>query len=225
MSTTTSILTDEFMAQAHAFQQAKAQYDKGFRLFLHSVPPMGPDFFWPMVDKFRSAVLSAMIYRRERFAEHAADEFLRRAQFETDSFAEAVHFALSWRDYKDRAYQCGDHYLFSWNRGDDGYGDLMDAVVLLGRDFNERLAAGTFNSLDWFECEAEKSCIAAAAGTACLQHFDCDGGVARTHSDRLALARRLREVVLHGENYFAMSLEDEAQKRIATEAARMEGKQ
>jgi hypothetical protein len=223
MSTTTSILTDGFMAQALAYQQAATSYNKEFRLFLHSVPPMAPDFFWPMVDKFRADVLSAMIYRRERFAEHAADEFLRRAQFGTDSFAEAVHFALSWRDYKDRAYECGDRFRFSWNRGDDGYGDLMDAVVLLGRDFNERLAAGTFRSLDWFELEAEKSCIAAAAGTAGLSHFDCDGGVVSTHSDRLALARRLREVVLHGENYFAMSLEDEAQKRIAYEAARKEG--
>lgn len=213
MTKTTSILTDELMSNARAYQEAKAKYDNDFRMFSSSVTPMAPEFFWPMVDKFRQVVLETMSYREERVAAAAADEFLRQAQFSPSSlkidFAAAVHFALSWSHYSGLAYKNADKTKFSWDRGDDSYGDLMDAVVLMGQELNDKIVK--FNSLKDFKEEVENVCVKSVSHIK-YQYSD------DPHGDRLSMAMRLRKMVLSGENYFASSLENESMRRIAIEA-------
>jgi len=205
-----SILTDELMTNARAYQEAKAKYDNDFRTFSASVTPLAPEFFWPMVDDFRKVVLETMNYREEGLAKSASDEFLRRAQFGSKgNFAGAVHFALSWGYYSRQAYKNADKTNFSWDRGDDSYGDLMDAVVLMGQELNEKIVK--FNSLKAFEEEVENFCIKSVAH---LNYQYSDD----PHGDRLSVAMRLRKIILNGENYFASSLEDESMRRVAIEA-------
>jgi hypothetical protein len=132
--------------------------------------------------------------------EAAANEFLRRAAVETGDIAGAVHFALSWRHYRSKAYAAGDEAGFSWDRGDDSYGDLMDAVPLLGQLVNRRLCVGKFATLREFNEQVSATCGAVAGD----------------------MVDRLEQLVLHGENYFASSLEDAAQKWVVLESRNCE---
>jgi hypothetical protein len=93
----------------------------------------------------------------------------------------------------------------------------MDAVILLGREFNERLHAGRFYDLKEFNKEVEALCCASvSAGEFPFTYSDDPTG------QRLSLASRLRVMILRGENYFAMSLEEAAAERVAVEAIRAE---
>jgi hypothetical protein len=192
MATTTSILTDDIMRQANAFREARSQFDEQFMDWSRGVPPLAPEHFWPMVDEFRRVVIDTMRYTTESVGEKAANEFLRLASVEQGDIAAAVHFALSWSHYEGKAYAAGDKLGFSFGRGDDGYGDLMDAVPLLGQSFNERLELGKFNTLHEFNEQVDAVCDVAG--------------------------RVLRNEVLYGENYFAMSLNDAAQKWVVIES-------
>jgi len=196
MTKTTSIL-DRINADAVAFRQAQAKYDKAFRLLKITTPEIQAADFWLMVDAFRLTILRTMNYRTEGVTEAAADEFMRQAAIGESPWGlpAAVHFALSYDTYKRHAYSGGDGCGFDFGRGDDGYGDLMDAVVLLGREFNERLHASRFYDLKDFNAAVEERCA--------------------IHS-----ASRLRKFILQGENYCGMMLCDAAQKWIALEAMR-----
>lgn len=214
MSVTINIL-DDINAEALAFQKAKARYEREFRRLTCDVTPLSPEHFWPMADVFRKVLLKTMGYRQERVAEAAADEFFRLAvigelQWQLPA---AVHFALSYRHYKQLAYASGNRCKLDFDRGDDGYGDLMDAVVILGREFNERLYAGRFYDLPDFNIAMAALCTdSVSAGEFPFTYTDDPVG------HRMSLASRLRVMILHGENYFATSLEDEAEKRVASEA-------
>jgi hypothetical protein len=214
MTVTTDIL-DSINAEALAFKQAKAQYDDAFRSFKAGVPPLAPDQFWPMADTLRQVVLRTMVYRTERIGVLAAEEFMRLAVIGSLpwSLSAAVHFCLSYRHYKFLAYAGGDECKFSFDRGDDGYGDLMDAVVLLGREFNQQLYAGRFYDLPDFHKAVSQLCQASVTA----EDFDFPYSQ-WPGAEREALAARFCTLVLGGENYFAMSLEDEAANRVVIHA-------
>lgn len=192
MTQAASILSDTIMAQAAAFKEARSQFDEQFMDWSRGVPPLAPEHFWPMVDEFRKVLLDTMQYRKEGFVDSAANEFIRRAAVNGGDIAAAVHFALSWGHYSRRAYACGDKAGFSFDRGDDGYGDLMDAVPLMGQAFNDKLGLGRFHSLREFNEQVDATCDVAG--------------------------RVLKDVVLHGENYFSMCLKDAAQKWVVIES-------
>jgi hypothetical protein len=201
MTKTISIL-DSINADAVAFRQSRAKYDKAFRMLKITTPELQAADFWPMADAFRLTILRTMNYRAEGVSEAAADEFMRQASIGQSPWdlAAAVHFALSYDTYKRHAYAGGDKCRFSFDRGDDGYGDLMDSVVLLGREFNERLHVGRFYDLKDFNAAVTEQCAILSASE--------------------AVASRLRKFILQGENYCGMMLCDAAQKWIALEAPR-----
>jgi hypothetical protein len=190
--TTTSILDGKIMAQAAAFKEARSQFDEQFMDWSRGIPPLEPEHFWPMVDEFRKVLLDTMRYRKEDYVKAAANEFMRLAVVNGGDLAAAVHFALSWSHYKGKAYAAGDELGFSFERGDDGYGDLMDAVPLLGQVFNRKLELGKFDTLREFNEQVDATCDVAG--------------------------RVLRNEVLFGENYFASSLQDAAQKWVVIES-------
>jgi len=194
MATTTSILTNEIMAQAKAFSEARSAWEDQFNAYAHGVPPLAPEHFWPMVEDFRKVLLDTLSYRRERTGKAAANEFMRQivvGQLDY-SFAAGVHFCLSWDRYEAKAYAAGDRAGFSFDRGDDSYGDLMDALPILGQDTFDKLVAGKFASLREFNESVDAACDQAG--------------------------RVLVNAVLHGENYFAMHLEEAAQKWLVLES-------
>jgi len=192
MTQATSILGDTIMAQAKAFKEARSQFDEQFMDWSRGIPPLAPEHFWPMVDEFREVLIYTMQHRKEGYVEAAADEFMRRTVVNSGDLAAAVHFALSWTHYKGKAYAAGDKMGFSFDRGDDSYGDLMDAVPLLGQSFNERMELGKFDTLREFNEQVDATCNVAG--------------------------RCLRNEVLFGENYFSMCLQDAAQKWLVIES-------
>jgi|694.fasta_scaffold12563_29 hypothetical protein len=197
MATTTSILSDTIMAQAKAFKEARSRFDEQFMDWSRGIPPLAPEHFWPMVDEFRKVVVDTSRYGTGPVGEAAANEFIRLAAVNGGDIAAAVHFALSWRHYTRRASACGDKCEFDWMRGDDSYGDLMDALPLAGQRVNETLGLGKFDSLNHFNKEVGNACEWAAEG-----------------EDR----SRLKKMVLSGESYFASSLEEAAQKWVVIES-------
>jgi hypothetical protein len=196
MATTTSILTDDILRQANAFREARSLFDEQFMDWSRGIPPLAPEHFWPMVDQFRKVVMDTMRYTKESVGKKAANEFLRLAAVEQGDIAAAVHFALSWWHYKGKAYAAGDNAGFSFERGDDSYGDLMDALPLLGQSVNRKLTLGKFDSLREFNEQVRATCGAV-------------GG---------PMAESLEKLVLYGENYFAMSLNEAAQKWVVIES-------
>ena len=196
MATTTSILSDTIMAQAAAFKEARSRFDAQFMDWSRGVPPLAPEHFWPMVDEFRKVLMDTSRYGTGPVGEAAANEFMRLTVVNGGDLAAAVHFALSWRHYAGRASACGDKSGFDWMRGDDNYGDLMDALPLAGQRVNETLGLGKFDSLNHFNREVGTACDGAAEG---------EGG-------------RLKKMVLSGESYFASSLEQAAQKWVVLES-------
>jgi hypothetical protein len=196
MATATSILTGDIMGKAKVFREARSQFDEEFMDWARGIPPMAPERFWPRVAEFRKVVMDTMRYTKESVGEKAANEYLRQAAVEGGNLAAAIHFALSWSHYKRQAWDAGDEAGFSFQRGDDGYGDLMDALPLLGKSIVVRL--GKFRSHDEFTVEACHACNALTDGEA----------------GRAAL----KQLVLHGENYFSMSLEEAAQKWVVIES-------
>ena len=204
MSKTTSILDKAILSAASTYGEAHAAYEQAFHTFLRAVPPLAPEYFWRMMAAFVLLVRREVVEGRENPAQRAADEFLRQCVVgDLDYGVEAgVHFAISWRYYRAKASASGDKAPFHWNRGDDGYGDLMDAVPLLGREFNERLERAEFRSLIEFSDAALDECVLLAEV------------LAIEPSKKQRVVKRLHDLILHGENYFAMNLEDEAQKRL-----------
>lgn len=215
--TQTADILDDIIDEALAFQLAKARYESMFNMFSARVPALSPEHFWPMADVFRQVVLQTMVYRRESIASLAAHEFLRLAAIGESpwSVSAAVHFCLSYRHYTRLAYAGGDKCSFGFDRGDDGYGDLMDAVVLLGREFNERLHAARFCDLSEFHQAVRDQCDASVS----VDEFPFPYATDPVRS-RDSLAKRLCDMVRRGENYFSMSLEEEAAERVAVEARR-----
>ena len=191
--TTTSILTDQIMEQANAYRVAQAKFDTEFRQFAGGVPPLAPEHFWPMVEQFRKTLLRTMTYRKETAVEVTASEFLRELSMQKN-LAAGIHFALSWDGYVTKAHRAGNKAPFSWERGDDGYGDLMDSLPILGQDVFDSLEARRFNTLDEFNDRIELLCPA-----------NCLNSV-------------LKDMVLNGENYFGMSLREAAQKWVVFES-------
>lgn len=214
MTKTIDIL-DAINDHALVFQQAKARYENAFRTFHAGVPPLAPEVFWPMVDAFRRVVLHTMVHRQELVVVRAAEEFLRLAAIGQSqwSVSAAVHFCLSYRHYVRLAHAGGNKCKFSFDRGDDGYGDLMDAVVILGQDFNKQLYAGRFYDLsDFHEAVRQVSAACVPPGEFPFTYAKDPIG------SRASLAKRLCDMVRRGENYFAMSLEEAAAERVAVEA-------
>ena len=167
---TTSILTGDIMGQASAFREARSQFGKQFRDWSIGIPPLEPEHFWPMAKKFLNVVISTMCYSKESAGEKAADEFMRLAAVNDGDIAAAVHFALSWRHYKGKVYEAGDKAGFSFCRGDDSYGDLMDALPLMGQEVNEGLAG--FRSLNDFDQSVMDVCKEAVRHLSFAHHDD-----------------------------------------------------
>jgi hypothetical protein len=183
--------------KAIAYCEAKKQYNTAFRdYFANQVTELPEDRFWELQAVFQRDVCTFRFgYKRTNGVEQAAGEFFRKplandfGKAPTYSLEEAISFAKSWQGWRGRLYEP----LFDVveDRGDDAYGDLLDALPLAGRDLVGKAQAGEFGNQQQFDA-------------AVLEGY---GG-----NDQLA------KLILHGENYVAMSLCDGAQEYFAAKA-------
>jgi hypothetical protein len=182
--------------KAIAYCEAKEQFTRAFRdYFANRATELPEDRFWELQAVFQRDVCTFRFgYKRSNGVEQAAGEFFRKplagdfGKAPNYSLEEAISFAKSWSGWRGRLYQP----LFGVveGRGDDAYGDLLDALPLAGRDVICKALAREFGNQRQFEASV-------LAG--------CDG------NDQLA------NLILHGENYVAMALADAAQEYFAAQ--------
>lgn len=184
---------------AQAFRAAQENYNTAFRHhFAHDIAPLPDDDFWKLHAVFVRAVVTFCFgYKRSNGVEQAARELFRKplagdfgghgqGAVSRYTLHEALQFAKSWAALTRRLYQPLSKVV--QDRGDDAYGDLLDALPLAGRDVVRQALGREYGNDRQFEQAVRDSCP------------DCP---------------QLAELILRGENYVGMSLEDAARDYVA----------
>lgn len=190
MPTTTSIFSDEILKQADDLRKSEGQYETAFDHWARSVPSLSPKHFWPEVDRLR------LIWEQEGHdSERAAEEYLRLAACEgEEKLAAAVHFAVSYRRYSESVRGACEHIVQGWDRGDDGFGDLMDSLPMAGEEVYTRVKSGEFFDED----EDEDDIVNIDDLEQCIRESVPKSG----------------DQIVHGEHYWASTLERAAAERM-----------
>ena len=186
----TSIFSDEILKQADELRVAEGRYEMLFDHWSATVPTLAPEYFWKNIQSLRLIWVES-----DLDAERAANEYLRIAAVEgEEQLAAAVHFCVSYRRCAEGMRGACEHIIQGWERGVDGFGDLMDSLPMAGEQVYVEIKSG-----DFFE-------------------EDEDGYATVNIGD---LENRVREIVPHiadriinGENYWASTLEKAAAERM-----------
>ena len=184
---------------ASQFRAAQENYHVAFGdYFANEVTSLPDDQFWQLQQVFvREVVTFRFSYGRTNGIDQAARELFRKplasdfngrgtGEVPRYSMHEAIQFAKTWRELTRRLYQP----LFDVveDRGDDAYGDLLDALPLSGRDVIEKSLAKEIGNCGQFEQAVRDVCK------------ECP---------------QMAELILHGESYIASSLCDAAREYFA----------
>jgi hypothetical protein len=186
---------------AMSYRDAREAYHKLFRQhFNNQVLPLSERRFWQLQPVFTEEVYRYRFgYGRTNGVEQAARELFRKPLADdfhgrdgqpvlSYTLVEATQFAKTWQDLQRQLYTP----LFDVvdGRGDEAYGDLLDALPLAGRSVVEASLAGEYGNNRVFEEAVLEVCLSATM----LQ---------------------LTDLILHGENYVGMSLFDAAMECFA----------
>ena len=209
---------------ANSHHKARESYEKGFRAFFQDEIHLLPEnHFWLLMSVFQN-----IVFFDSKDTSKDPDEFFRKAlanhfsffsqearervpECPKYSFMEAVQFAKTWADLKDKLYRP----LFDTveGYGDDGYGDLLDALPLCGETFIKKcLKKGSFADHDEFEGQLKKTLVQFAWGSDTTERE-----VRNRVCNELSPDKRMFRIVLAGENYFRMRLYEAAQERFVSE--------
>tara|TARA_Y100000034_G_C6865183_1_gene394246 strand:+ start:122 stop:754 length:633 start_codon:yes stop_codon:yes gene_type:complete len=129
---------------ACVLNQAQENFDKAWHIhWEEDVIPLDEGKFWEILDHFINILVDEHDKTKLDAIERATMELARRAwtgqywkgcnivvnAFDLD---DVIDFTKRWDDYKERLF----HILFDVvkDRGDDSYGDFIDALPLAGRD-------------------------------------------------------------------------------------------
>ena len=178
--------------------ESQAHYHQAFRdYFANHVTRLPTDRFWELQTVFRHDVCRYRFgYDRTNGVEQAASELFRKpyaGDFTSYgevvpeySVEEAMQFAKTWSELKSQLYAP----LFDVvdGRGDDAYGDLLDALPLAGREVVRKSLGRAFSGNESFEQAVVDACQG------------CQG---------------LAELILRGENYCFSHLHDAARDYLA----------
>lgn len=192
----TSIFSDEILKQADELRKAEGQYEKAFYHWAQTVPTLAPEHFWRGIDTLRT------IWGECKFdPERAANEYLRIASIEgQEQLAAAIHFCVSYRRYAEGMSGACEHLTEGWERGDDSFGDLMDSLPMAGEQVYVEIKRGDFFSED-------------EDGNETVNIDDLERRVRLENFKDLRLVRAA-DKILHGENYWASTLEQAATERM-----------
>lgn len=179
-----SIFSNDSLRQsAETYRDSKKDFADRWLHARPLFPTIHPDKFWAMQQLFTPVV--SMYVRNHRSVEATCEEFFRlRAIGEiTPTFDDMLGFVNYWEDLSDALYKsCGDIIT---DRGDDGYGDLMDNLPLLSRASVRSILEGKFKEANDIRY-------------ATLEDYD--------------QCPKMLSFIWGGENYFAMHLNSAAKK-------------
>ena len=145
-------MSNKLKKVALLYKLAEDQYDAAFNKYYDELNPLHIYKFADLVAVYRGLIFKAVLHKREKPTEYAADEFFRQALVGEAKYTleEATSFAKSYQYYSSVYSKECDRLPFSFDRGDDGFSDLMDNLPLLRKNFSDKVHAGEINSLDEF---------------------------------------------------------------------------
>lgn len=181
---------------AKAMRQANSTYEKAWdNHFDSEVELLDDDRFWQIQEIFVK-----QLFRSGLRVEHAADELCRAAwctehKMEGVTLQDMARFAKTWTAKKDALYQP----LFDVveGKGDDGYGDFLDALPLAGREVYEACLDGDYGN----------NRVLIVGITTSLAHHEV---APQKYADKFL------QMILNGENYIRMMLENAAKNFTAS---------
>jgi hypothetical protein len=183
------------MLKELAVAKAKAEkaYRQAFEVYWSKVKPIPDDRFFEIVKLYVKEIFTFKFQLgRTDGVEEAAWELFRKALCHEEGYSgdELVKFAKTYEAMKDRLYDP----LFDLveGKGDDGYGDLIDNLPLLGDKLFKSLESKEFGNPTLVRQKIEKA-----------------GGRAFAISEGQAM-----KFIWGGENYNSMGLRDAAEKYL-----------
>jgi len=183
---TTSIFNKLILHACKEIRAAEDEYKHQFNLWVQSIPCLSPDYFWRDVETFHS------IWSAKKFnVKEATWEYFRQVGEGEQSLAAGVHFAISYRKYVNALREKCENITYGWERGDDSFGDLMDALPMAGQKIYEAVKSGTF-----------------------FTDVDELVNVSEIHVDVVKARPNSYAQILTGENYLASKLEEFARERM-----------
>lgn len=197
------------------FNRVGAKFGKAFRHYMEELPLLDADRFWEILEKYFRPLVIERVFRQDA-AKDAISEFFRvqsaagkvqvwdsRGGYRYEecpyTFDEAIRFAKTWGHYKRALYKP----LFDVveDKGDDGYGDLLDSLPLAGQTIHNACHDHDYGNNRVFR-EAVKDTLEQAV----------DSQMKNVDDERCAkFKKKLTSFVIDGENYFEMRLSDIAQ--------------
>jgi len=187
---------------AKAKSEAEKAWNDAYEGTYKDAPLMEVDRFWACMAYLQQEVVG-FILRLKRPTTHATDEFGRKCWCEQfpGKFhitpIEYVSFAKTYRALKDQLYQPLFEVVEGY--GDDSYGDLLDTLPLLGRDFIKLILHGGFGG----EGKRDHSSFCQSVAS----YVKSDWAIGSDWNKPF-------EWFMHGENYMSMSLQESASKYL-----------
>jgi rubrerythrin len=194
--TTTEIDAKLGVAEARALVIATAKFNKAMIGLEYTLPPLTDDEFWSILAVYRKEVLSSI--RAGRKSEASAHNLQCRMESRGEQKAALyMRFAKTYELKASKLYK--PLFEVVEGRGDDGYGDLLDNLPLIGREVYEKALDGYYGN-------------ESALRDAVLESF----------KGTVKEAERLISYIFNGENYNQMSLNEKGREVFKWEMSPLE---
>lgn len=216
------VLTETLEAvimQARVLKQAQDKYDELMRNYggLIAVKhPLSEPTFWRTTDCFRAVIFQAITTDRPDPVDWAADEMCRVATYDhakprwIDEFQESrgltfptvLEYAHTYENYRSKAYKLVNAMKqIETGKGDDGFGDMMDSLPILGHKFFRRMEKMRFYNYKHFQHVIRKTV---------REHVKALGDKYAYYENKIV--KKFSAMIIDGENYFGMTLEEKAKE-------------
>lgn len=142
---------------ASNLQFAREDYQTGFRKWMSTMDKLPAPRFWELCKLYSALAISRLN------TESGADEFFRLALVGSSegatSFEEAIRFALTYSIVVNNITRYFDksNKGVIWGRGDDSFGDVMDNLPLVGKEFYQTAKRSRFQNISEVEAEVSKA--------------------------------------------------------------------
>lgn len=210
---------ESVIMQARVLKQAQDKYDELMRNYgsLISIKhPQDEPTFWRTTEFFRVLLFQAITTDRAEPVDWAADEMCRVATYDhartwwVDSFQASqgitfptvLAYAHTYENYRHKAYKLVDAMKqIETGKGDDGFGDMMDSLPILGPKFFRRMEKMRFYNYKHFRHVIRETV---------REHVQALGDKYTYYEDKIV--KKVSAMIIDGENYFGMTLEEKAKE-------------
>lgn len=212
-------ILESVIMQARVLKQAQNHYEELMRNYggwISVKEPLDEATFWRTTSVFRTLIFQAITLDRPEPVDWAADEMCRLATYPHAKtwwenefhdfggmvFPTVLQYAFTYNNYRSKAYKLVDAMKqIETGKGDDGFGDLMDGMPLMGQNFFQRMEKMRFYDYKHFRQVIRKTV---------RENVQALDDKYTHYEDKIVT--KFSRMIIDGENYFGMSLEDKAKE-------------